>query len=293
MTDNRTATVRRADPKGLDRAGEPHLDDARVSAYLERIGAARPDRPDAGHLRDLQLRHVRSVPFENLDIHSGKQIDLDARSLVDKIARDRRGGICYEVNGAFAALLTSLGYRVSLLSARVFLGDGFGPPFDHLALRVDGDEAWLVDVGFGRQIEFPLRLDERADQHGPGGVYRIADAADGDLDIYRDGELQYRAELRPRALADFATACWWHSNAPQAHFTQNLVCSLPTETGRITLSGRRLVVTEAGISRDTELPDGAVLKAYQEHFGIVLDRVPGLLPVPHREAPAATGRGEH
>ncbi|WP_342781587.1 arylamine N-acetyltransferase [Streptomyces cadmiisoli] len=93
-------------------------------------------------------------------------------------------------------------------------------------------------------------------------------------------------------MADFATACWWHSNAPQAHFTQNLVCSLPTETGRITLSGRRLVVTEAGASRNTELPEGAVLKAYQEHFGIVLDRVPNVLPVPRREAPAATGRGE-
>ena len=35
-------------------------------AYLARIGAARPARADAGTLRELQLRHLMSAPFENL-----------------------------------------------------------------------------------------------------------------------------------------------------------------------------------------------------------------------------------
>ncbi|MFC4505158.1 MULTISPECIES: arylamine N-acetyltransferase [Streptomyces] len=65
----------------------------------------------------------------------------------------------------------------------------------------------------------------------------MADTPEGDLDVYRDGELQYRVELRPRALTDFATACWWHTHAPQAHFTRNLVCSLPTDHARRTDSG--------------------------------------------------------
>ncbi|MFD5572301.1 arylamine N-acetyltransferase family protein [Streptomyces cadmiisoli] len=278
MSEHRTATETVPDKESGDQPSHLHIDEARVTSYLERIGAARPGRPDAAHLRDLQFRHVRTVPFENLGIHAGEQIALDARSLVDKIARERRGGICYESNGAFAALLTTLGYRVSLLSARVFLGDGFGPPFDHLALRVDAEgEPYLVDVGFGRQIEFPLRLDDRAEQRGPGGVYRIEDGPDGDLDVYRDGVLQYRVELRPRALSDFTTACWWHSNAPQAHFTQNLVCSLPTENGRVTISGQRLVITDGGHSSEVELPQETVLEAYRDHFGIVLDRMPELL----------------
>jgi N-hydroxyarylamine O-acetyltransferase len=257
-----------------DVAADLYIEEARVATYLHRIGAAHPGRPDAAHLRELQFAHVRTVPFENLGVHTGEQIELDARSLVDKIAKGRRGGICYESNGAFAALLATLGYRVSLLSARVFVGDGFGAPFDHLVLRVDTDGSWLVDVGFGRQIEFPLDLDDRGEQPGHGGVYRVADAPEGDLDVYRDGELQYRVESRPRALTDFATACWWHTHAPQAHFTQNLVCSLPTDAGRVTLSGQRLIITEGGKGWSTDLAEDAALAAYRDHFGIVLDRLP-------------------
>ncbi|MFE1996083.1 arylamine N-acetyltransferase family protein [Streptomyces parvulus] len=257
-----------------DVAADLYIEEARVTAYLARMGAARPSRADIAHLRDLQFRHVRTVPFENVGVHTGEQIELDARSLVDKIAKGRRGGICYESNGAFAALLTALGYRVSLLSARVFVSDGFGVPFDHLALRVDTDGSWLVDVGFGRQIEFPLDLEDRGEQRGPGGVYRIADAPEGDLDVYRDGELQYRVESRPRALTDFATACWWHTHAPQAHFTQNLVCSLPTDAGRVTLSGQRLIITEGAKVWVTDLAPHAALAAYHDHFGMLLDRLP-------------------
>lgn len=61
--------------------------------------------------------------------------------------------MCYELNGALAALLRGPGYGVDLLPARVFQRTGerageLGPPYDHLALRVtvpDGGGATLVD----------------------------------------------------------------------------------------------------------------------------------------------------
>ena len=61
---------------------------------------------------------------------------------------------------AFAALLQALGFRVTLLSARVAREDGsYGPEFDHLTLLVDLEEPWLADVGFGECFLEPLRLD--------------------------------------------------------------------------------------------------------------------------------------
>ncbi len=60
------------------------LDDQTVSAYLERIGAERPDRLDAAALRHLHERHSLSVPFETIDYHLGKEIMLDER-VVEKI----------------------------------------------------------------------------------------------------------------------------------------------------------------------------------------------------------------
>jgi N-hydroxyarylamine O-acetyltransferase len=253
------------------------MDDSQVDRYLDRIGAGRPVRADAGALAELQLRHLRSVPFENLSIHLGEPIVLEEAVLVDKLVERHRGGFCYELNGAFAALLAALGYQVTLLGARVHTPDGLGPPFDHLALRVDTDttESWLVDVGFGSFSHRPLRLDRRADQPDPAGSFRITPTADGDLEVTRDGEPQYRLEPRPRRLADFTPTCWWHQTSPASHFTRALVCSLLTRTGRITLSDRTLIETtrsgrhERVLSDDTE-----VLDIYRTRFGIDLDRLP-------------------
>ncbi|MFH9420850.1 arylamine N-acetyltransferase [Streptomyces sp. NPDC017529] len=252
---------------------------ARTDAYLRRIGATRPAVPDAAALRDLHLRHLRAVPFENLSVHLGEDVVLDYKTLVDKIVGASRGGFCYELNGAFAALLRALGYRVELLAARVFGPDGPGIPYDHLALRVhtaDGqDGPWLADIGFGRNSHHPLRLGSRAEQPDPAGVFRIEETADGDLDVLRDGRPQYRLEARPRALADFEASSWYHRTSPESPFTRSLVCSRLTEHGRVTLSGRTLVTTGADGGRDErELTEDEVLPAYRSHFGITLDRIP-------------------
>lgn len=245
------------------------MDSSLRDAYLARIGAG-----PASSLAELQERHLRAVPFENLSVHLGEDIILDPDALVAKIVKDRRGGFCYELNGAFAALLTALGHDVHLLAARS-LGDDLGIPYDHLALRVG---PWLLDAGFGRFAHHPLRLDERGDQHDPGGVFRITETPDGDLDVFRDGAPEYRLETRPRALRDFVTGCWWHRTSPDSHFTRSLVCSILTDRGRTSLSGRTLIRTGGDGTRDErELRDDAeVIEAYRTHFGITVDRVPAV-----------------
>ncbi|GAB7033572.1 arylamine N-acetyltransferase [Streptomyces sp. NPDC021749] len=253
------------------------MDDMAADAYLERIGAARPEAADEGALSALHLRHLRTVPFENLAIHLGEEIVLAEKPLLDKIVGARRGGFCYELNGAFAGLLRALGYEVELLSARVFGAEGrLGIPYDHLALRVHTPSGpWLADVGFGRNSHFPLRWDSREEQADPGGTFQLEETAEGDVDVLRDGSPQYRIEQRPRALADFEVGCWWNRTSPTSHFTQSLVCSRLTETGRITLSGRTLVITGAdGAREQRELAADEVLAAYREHFGVVVDREP-------------------
>ncbi|MEV5749920.1 arylamine N-acetyltransferase [Actinoallomurus sp. NPDC052308] len=193
------------------------MDETWVQAYLSRIGAEPPARPDDEALRDLHLRHLLAVPFENLSIHLGEDIVLDDDALVAKIVDRRRGGFCFELNGAFGALLSALGYDVTYLDARVFVDGDPSVPYGHLALRVG---PWLVDVGFGSHIHHPLRIDERGDQKDPAGVFRIAETPEGDLDVLRDGRPVYRLETRPRRLRDFVTGCWWHRTSPESHFTR-------------------------------------------------------------------------
>lgn len=263
---------------------DPHLPQT-VDAYLERIRAVRPARPDAAALRALQLRHLTTVPFENLSIHLGEDIVLEEKALLDKILARGRGGFCYELNGAFAVLLGALGFRVTLLQARVH-GDGgrLGIPYDHMALRVETDDGtgpWLADVGFGDHAQHPLALDDRTDQRDPRGIFRVVRAPaeeggdHGDLDVLRDGVPQFRLEPRPRALADFRGGSWYHRTSPASGFTRSPVCSRFTTTGRITLKGHRLLTTVGAERHETALEsDEEVLTAYREHFGVRLDRLP-------------------
>src|SRR5262245_26694734 len=136
-----------------------------IEAYLKRIDYRGARTPTAETLRALHVAHLRTVPFENLSIHTGEPIVLEDEALFVKIVERRRGGFCYEANGLFAALLRALGFNVTMLSAGVANPEeGFGPDFDHMALMVTLDERWLVDVGFGDSFREPLLIDERVAQ---------------------------------------------------------------------------------------------------------------------------------
>ncbi|GAA2745220.1 arylamine N-acetyltransferase [Terrabacter aerolatus] len=247
--------------------------------YLARVGAAAPEAPTAAALASLHRAHLLAVPFENLDIPLGRPIHLDRDALLDKVVGARRGGYCYELNGLFALLLRSLGYAVDLVSARVATADGgLTDDFDHLALIVTGgglDVPVLADVGFGDAFIEPLVLRDGERRAEPGkdvGLVR----ADGDWH-YRERRpgsewrTQYVFDPAPHPLSDFEERNVWQQTSPDSHFTRSRVASRLTPTGRVTLSGERLITTTHGRRHESALPDeDAVLAALVEHFGIVL-----------------------
>lgn len=219
-----------------------------VSAYLARIGFSGSAPPTSETLRDLHVAHMRTVPFENLDISLGREITCDEQRFLDKIVHQRRGGFCYELNGAFAALLRELGFSVGLLSARVSREDGSASAeFDHMALRVDLDEPWLVDVGFGDSFLAPLRLKPEIEQEQSSGRFRIVQVGDVMiLQRMREGEFWkslYQFTLTPRQLSDFEPRCHFQQTSPESHFTQQRICTMPTADGRLTLSDLKLIRT--------------------------------------------------
>jgi N-hydroxyarylamine O-acetyltransferase len=259
------------------------MDEKTLTAYLRRIGVPRPGAVDTAALRTLHRAHQMTVPFENLSVPRfglSETISLDPRALIEKIVSRRRGGFCYELNGAFAMLLEALGADVTRVAARVHGDAGFGPPFDHLALIVrpaDGSGPWLADVGFGSHSVYPLLHESRRSQDDPAARFLLADASDGDVDVLKDGQPQYRIERRARGLDDFVPTCWWQQTSPQSHFTQSTICSRLTEGGRVSISGRSLIRTAGGSRTEQEIPgDDGLLAAYRDHFGIILDRVPTL-----------------
>lgn len=251
------------------------MEPADVDAYLRRIGVARPSQPNLAALSRLQMGHLWSVPFENLDIARGIPLSLDPGDLFEKVVVRRRGGFCYELNSLFAQLLEALGFKVTLVSARVYNDDGIlGLPFDHLALVVDVREPVLVDVGFGDGFRQPLRLESGRVQTQTFRDFLLEEGGDGWLLNGRfpgaDWEPMYLIDPSPRRLAEFEGMFRYHQTSPESPFPNKRVCTLATSDGRITLHRDRLVVTRAGEKSETPVPEGEWWAVLEREFGIQL-----------------------
>jgi N-hydroxyarylamine O-acetyltransferase len=247
-----------------------------TTAYLKRINYSGSVIPSTETLRQLQIAHLLSVPFENLSIHSHQPIVLDDEALFDKIVLRRRGGFCYELNGLFAALLRALGFDTRMLSASVANAKGeWGPEFDHMTLLVTLENRWLVDVGFGDSFIEPLPLDDRNEHLQRSRAYRIEEVDDRFMLLQKepneDWKTQYRFTLEPHVYRDYAAMCRYHQTSPQSHFPQRRICSRLTAAGRITISQRRLIITRGTLREERELAsETEVADVLREHFDIVL-----------------------
>lgn len=215
---------------------------------------------------------MQAVPFENLDVISKQEIRLEKARLYHKVVVERRGGFCYELNGAFGELLRSLGFAVTRVSARVYNGHGIpGPEFDHMALLVKLDRTYLVDVGFGDSALIPLPLPDGRLADG-SGRYRLIQEEGSRLTLQRDYPEGWRPEydftLAPRELADYRPMCLYHQTSPDSPFTQRPVCTRGTATGRLTLSPAALTISENGRKRKLPVSSSetyyTLLKSYFE-----------------------------
>jgi N-hydroxyarylamine O-acetyltransferase len=227
----------------------------KVPLYLARIQYSKPLKPDVQTLEGLQLAHMMSVPFENLDIGLKLPIRLTEQALWNKIVVQERGGFCYELNGMFAWLLKQIGFDVTYLNARVYNHEGnLGIDFDHLALLVqipNQPGRWLADVGFGDSFNEILSFEEPGEQVQGLRSYRLEQTPDGYITWQKnyDGswKRQYFFDLQPRNFpVDYESACLYHQTSPQSSFTRRSIISIATPDGRVSLEDRRLIFTKNG-----------------------------------------------
>jgi len=232
-----------------------------IKGYLNRLNSEEQLQADIETLSRLHRSHLYSIPFENLDIHRGKEIKLEESSLEKKIISGNRGGYCYELNGMFFLLLKELGFKVKMISARVNNGEGgWGAEFDHLAMIVELGDKWLADVGFGDNFIEPLKLELDTVQKNPNGYYKIEKY---DEEYYKlmksqDGiefSDEYIFTLKERNWEDFIEMNKYHQTSSESHFTKNKVCTIAKPNGRITLTNTKLIITENGKRQETEIKD--------------------------------------
>ncbi len=223
-----------------------------LSTYFSHIHLQHEtNKPTLSLLRAIHRQHLLHIPFENLDIHLGKKLSMDPVVVFKKITEHNRGGLCFEVNSLLYSILTLLDYKVSYISASFWNTDkqSWNPDFSHLALLVHLNGAkYLFDVGVGGGFTEPLHILDRYQHHDQNGHYLVEATDDSNIFIIKKNSHDhwnplFKIDTNPRVLQDFEEMCSFTQIDSDSLFTQKKLCSIITETGRISLTDEYIKVT--------------------------------------------------
>lgn len=221
-----------------------------LDAYLARIGH-RAGPATVATLWSLHAAHVRTMPFENVDVLIGTHPGLALRAIADKLVGRERGGYCYEHGLLFAAALERLGFPVQRRISRV-QPDRSGPR-THMTLVVGAEgEDYLADIGFGAGLLHPMLLRDGIVADQAGWSHRLT-RRDGLWFLDRRAEdgwsTLHAFDDSVQRPIDYEVAHHYTATHPGSPFTGRLIV-MRLEEGR----SRRLVGDELTV----ETPDGQV-----------------------------------
>lgn len=257
------------------------LSAAQLDRYFARVKYDGPRVATLSTLRALHRAHLLAIPYENLDVHLGLTISLDAEAMFTKLVDERRGGWCYEMNGVFGRVLETLGFTVRYMSGAVGRArTGWRAQGNHLVLLVTLDRPWIADVGFGDGFLTPLPL-EVGSYRQDFLQYRVS--KDGprwrvDSHIY-GGADGFDFTTTPRALTDFAQQCHELQTSPDSSFVQTTVCERFEPQGLVMLRSATLREVRVDGAHTSLIETAAGFdRVLRERFDLVIPGVEALWP---------------
>ena len=222
-----------------------------LSRYCARIGYHGPLVPTWDVLAALQAAHIATIPFEAIDVLTGRGVDLSPTATDAKLIGQRRGGYCFEQNSLFLRVLRQIGFDAEGLIGRVrwmLPDDAPATPRTHMTIRVWLDQRpWLADVGFGSAVPpAPLAMDrEGVPQPTAHETYRLVRLANGhriEADIAGAWRVLYDLEDAEAPAIDYEVGNWYTSQHPASHFRHQLIAARTTAEARHGLRDNRLTI---------------------------------------------------
>ena len=261
------------------------LNKQELKQYLQRIHSDENLPPTLSTLEIIHRQHALNIPFENLNPWLGIPVVLTKDELLKKIATHQRGGYCFEHNLLLGHVLTTLGFAVQGLAARV---NWMQPPEavlprTHMALLVTIDEVrYLADVGFGGlTLTSALQLDTDAPQATSHETFRIKQREQNftlEVQLNNTWQEMYSFTLDQQMQPDYEMANWFVATHPESRFVNNLIAGRVDTDGRHALQNRhytRYYVNKPSQKSELSSVD-AMRTLLHEQFRIETANVPGL-----------------
>ena len=247
-----------------------------LPSYLAAVGVPARE-PSLDALAELQAAHMRTFPFENLDVLLRRHPGVALTTVQDKFVRRGRGGYCFEHVTLFAAVLEKLGYDARRHLGRV--GDVTRVARTHAVVFVTLDGArHLVDPGFGMSVTRPVPLVDGTEVDDGGWHYRIGrvdtDSAGATWELHRlrehGWELMHATDELPVMPVDLVMSHHYTSTFPTSPFTNSLNLAKYLPGRHVTVTGSTVTVRRPGEPTEHRpLADGELRERFTE-LGVTL-----------------------
>lgn len=249
-----------------------------TTAYLNRIGVE-AERPSVRALVRLHRAQVERVAYETFWIHLHEGWTIDPAESLRRVAYERRGGYCFQLNGALALVLRDLGYRVGWHVAGVHNDTG-ADLGNHVALIVEDLPSdtnvggrWYVDAGLGDILHEPLPLVSGLYPQGPT---QYAFASGGVADWHLTGSFGGVSIVdRAVPLSTFAARHEYNATFPASSFARTVTAQRRHAGGSSVLRGSVWTRTDQAAVTIESLADWRTLLA--DEFDVVPDVPPSQL----------------
>jgi arylamine N-acetyltransferase len=140
------------------------LSDNDLDSYLEFIEVKKESLSlDEESLKNLTFGHVSHIAYQNQTIYNRLPLNLDSNALIQKLVKNKEGGMCYETADLFYDVLLKLGFSAKRIKAYPLNGKPYNPkaPSSHNIIIVElNSKLFLVDVGYGNNsMRYPVDFD--------------------------------------------------------------------------------------------------------------------------------------
>lgn len=250
-----------------------------IDIYLHKIGYKGNIKMNGKTLAQLQIAHLKNIPYENLDILNHVKLSLDSKDLFKKMILNHRGGYCFELNGLYGNLLKSLGFNVINLAGR-FPEDENKMRRHHILKVTVDDGIYICDVGVRSESpRIALKFIDGLIQSD--GVSKYKFERD---DFYghilwqkeqgkKDWKRIYGFTEEPQLDIDYIMPTFFCENHPESPFIRYKKISIFTNKSNITLVKDNLKFYEnAKVMKNIELKNKKEInRTLEKYFKIKID----------------------
>jgi N-hydroxyarylamine O-acetyltransferase len=258
-----------------------------LSSYLDRLHLEH-EPPSVPALHRLVAAQTRHVPYETVWLYLGDRRGISPRESLRHVVTERRGGYCYQLNGAFHWLLRSLGYNAVLHRSSVHGPEAPTPMqrLNHAGLVVHDlpDDTnpggrWFADAGLGDGPSAAIPVIDGAHYEAPFR-WRIAPAEHTpfEFEVRHDpsGSFDRVGIGAPvTSMHPYVARHRWLSTSPNSGFRRAVVVQRREGPGIVTLRGLLFTRARRTTRDESTVEDASTwFTLLGDEFGITLDGTP-------------------